>query len=144
MRISDWSSDVCSSDLHRKSPKGACLNYRARIGGADHGRHQGADRPREATAWNESSNRGSCRADLYSWCRQQSRLSVYLSGGRDDLQWDRPSPLRHNGCAFRPVERPADRRTARHADRKSVVKGKSVSVRVDLGGRRIIKKKKKI
>src|SRR3546814_12721569 len=28
-------------------------------------------------------------------------------------------------------------------DRKSVVKGKSVSVRVDLGGRRIIKKKKK-
>src|SRR3546814_14588769 len=29
------------------------------------------------------------------------------------------------------------------ADRKSVVKGKSVSVRVDLGGGRIIKKKKK-
>src|SRR3546814_15669535 len=29
------------------------------------------------------------------------------------------------------------------SDRKSVVKGKSVSVRVDLGGRRIIKKKKK-
>src|SRR3546814_18856427 len=28
-------------------------------------------------------------------------------------------------------------------DRKSVVQGKSVSVRVDLGGRRIIKKKKK-
>src|SRR3546814_20151063 len=27
-----------------------------------------------------------------------------------------------------------------HADRKSVVQGKSVSVRVDLGGRRIIKK----
>src|SRR3546814_15391860 len=30
-----------------------------------------------------------------------------------------------------------------HQDRKSVVKGKSVSVRVDLGGRRTIKKKKK-
>src|SRR3546814_12998678 len=29
-------------------------------------------------------------------------------------------------------------------DRKSVVKGKSVSVRVDLGGRRIIKKKNKL
>src|SRR3546814_16997978 len=29
-----------------------------------------------------------------------------------------------------------------YLDRKSVVKGKSVSVRVDLGGRRIIKKKK--
>src|SRR3546814_12561739 len=30
-----------------------------------------------------------------------------------------------------------------HEDRKSVVEGKGVSVRVDLGGRRIIKKKKK-
>src|SRR3546814_13509100 len=29
-------------------------------------------------------------------------------------------------------------------DRKSVVKGKSVSVRVDLGGRRSIKKKKRV
>src|SRR3546814_11843740 len=33
---------------------------------------------------------------------------------------------------------------ARKSDRKSVVEGKSVSVRVDLGGRRIIKKKNKI
>src|SRR3546814_16067268 len=32
---------------------------------------------------------------------------------------------------------------ARHGDRKSVVSGKSVSVRVDLGGRRIVNKKKK-
>src|SRR3546814_11773110 len=31
----------------------------------------------------------------------------------------------------------------REGDRKSVVSGKSVSVRVDLGGRRIIKKKKR-
>src|SRR3546814_14645947 len=31
--------------------------------------------------------------------------------------------------------------SARQADRKSVVEGKSVSVRVDLGGRRIFKKK---
>src|SRR3546814_16577572 len=30
-----------------------------------------------------------------------------------------------------------------HADRKSVVEGKSVSVRVDLGGRRILQKKQK-
>src|SRR3546814_19123599 len=34
-------------------------------------------------------------------------------------------------------------RSPRRADRKSVVSGKSVSVRVDHGGRRIIKKKKK-
>src|SRR3546814_19030031 len=41
----------------------------------------------------------------------------------------------------------AGRRASRaidQADRKSVVEGKSVSVRVDLGGRRIIKKKLKI
>src|SRR3546814_812331 len=31
-----------------------------------------------------------------------------------------------------------------HGDRKSVVSGKSVSVRVDLGGRRLIKKKTKV
>src|SRR3546814_13344394 len=36
---------------------------------------------------------------------------------------------------------PEERAVATDADRKSVVKGKSVSVRVDLGGRRIIKKK---
>src|SRR3546814_12216030 len=35
----------------------------------------------------------------------------------------------------------AERLGDRFADRKSVVEGKSVSVRVDLGGRRIIKKK---
>src|SRR3546814_20209856 len=34
------------------------------------------------------------------------------------------------------------RMTIQRADRKSVVEGKSVSVRVDLGGRSIIKKKK--
>src|SRR3546814_18750224 len=37
----------------------------------------------------------------------------------------------------------AGRWSAGFVDRKSVVEGKSVSVRVDIGGRRIIKKKKK-
>src|SRR3546814_11262606 len=53
----------------------------------------------------------------------------------------------HCGCpsVSRPAQRP-DAPTRRHAsreaeDRKSVVSGKSVSVSVDLGGRRIIKKK---
>src|SRR3546814_19063692 len=39
---------------------------------------------------------------------------------------------------------PPCRSSARNSDRKSVVQGKSVSVRVDLGGRRIIKKKTKV
>src|SRR3546814_18501715 len=37
--------------------------------------------------------------------------------------------------------RPLRRAASQRADRKSVVPGKSVSVRVDLGGRRILKKK---
>src|SRR3546814_11840226 len=47
---------------------------------------------------------------------------------------------------FSQASRPHKRATRlrRQADRKSVVEGKSVSVRVDLGGRRIIKKKKQI
>src|SRR3546814_15543734 len=49
-----------------------------------------------------------------------------------------PDRLRPRASAFPdPRYRHAD-----YGDRKSVVSGKSVSVRVDLGGRRIIKKKK--
>src|SRR3546814_18145711 len=87
MRISDWSSDVCASDL---LGVGACLK----------------------------------RCALY-----RSPTPTPPLKGRGLFRHDpiRPCPGRH--------------RTARR-DRKRVVKGKSVSVRVDLGGRRIIQKKK--
>src|SRR3546814_19582678 len=94
MRISDWSSDVCSSDLGsplaRRSPKSvAGLRLRA------------------------STRRAGFRT---------------RPAGRGD---------------FSDRRRRAARPSCRYAlDRKSVVSGKSVSVRVDLGGRRIIKKKK--
>src|SRR3546814_14675739 len=45
-------------------------------------------------------------------------------------------------CAI-PLHHRLRRRSPSPSDRKSVVSGKSVSVRVDLGGRRIIKKKTK-
>src|SRR3546814_20745968 len=86
MRISDWSSDVCSSDL---------------------------------------------------------RLDVEIL-----VEWDRcghaHAPVR-TGAASWPNREPAAtlRRGIAAIDRKSVVEGKSVSVSVDLGGRRIIKKKKR-
>src|SRR3546814_17435327 len=83
MRISDWSSDVCSSDL--------CADV------GDQDARRGAPRARR--------DRRPCAGQL-------SRA-------------DGPQP----------------RRLVQ--DRKSVVEGKSVSVRVDLGGRRIIKKKTK-
>src|SRR3546814_12665953 len=97
MRISDWSSDVCSSDLL-------------------------ADVPVEGPP----------------------RLLLLLDCGLDALALGGPGlgARRRNVAAGHRVEdgalvpvHPVD------ADRKSVVSGKSVSVRVDLGGRRIIKKK---
>src|SRR3546814_14878721 len=88
MRISHWSSDVCSSDL-LYLPIGA-----------------------------ESSLKG----------------VVDLVNNRG-IVWQDESL----GAKFDYVEIPAD---MADKDRKSVVEGKSVSVRVDLGGRRILKKKK--
>src|SRR3546814_16105856 len=85
MRISDWSSDVCSSDLRDAARAGRNGCVRAR-----------ATRRRSRVGRRPRANRGGCRG----------------RGRRDGSQ-----------------------------DRKSVVEGKSVSVRVDLGGRRIIKKK---
>src|SRR3546814_17761053 len=86
MRISDWSSDVCSSDLGAGVPAAAAVG-----GGLRH-----VDRAR--------------------------LLDVAARAGR-------------TGAGGRPVPGVG-------GDRKSVVLGKSVSVRVDLGCRRIIKKKK--
>src|SRR3546814_12274886 len=103
MRISDWSSDVCSSDLLaqevflrllRYSEKTAVenpLGYLLRIAG------------NVASEW-----------------RERARVSK-----PHDQEW-------LDDLLIEPDKEP---------DRKSVVQGKSVSVRVDLGGRRIIKKK---
>src|SRR3546814_13720492 len=77
--MSDWSSDVCSSDLMGRDPLALSTMPTRRVHG-----------------------------ELHAW-----RAA--------------------HGLAFLGAD----------ADRKSVVSGKSVSVRVDLGGRRIIKKTKK-
>src|SRR3546814_18331197 len=100
MRISDWSSDVCSSDL----PSGQGL-----IDGAD--------------------------------VRERPRRRRTCVAGRSGSAID-ADPLPGAGRAAGSGEggmTQADLAT----DRKSVVEGKSVSVRVDLGGRRIIKKEKR-
>src|SRR3546814_16866541 len=100
MRISDWSSDVCSSDL------GLVL----RGPGA-----AGADRARAGP---------------------DRRAAVAQDPGRP-RRGRVPAADLHEAA-----RRPPDGvlRTDRAADRKSVVQGKSESVRVDLGGRRNIKK----
>src|SRR3546814_17426032 len=121
MRISDWSSDVCSSDLPaRQSPVSEGLpQQRARV------------------------------APLSAATLRHSLVNLRLRGGRRQggRQGRIASGLRL-GCecvgvpptAQRLVEIDQSERGA--GDRKSVVSGKSVSVRVDLGGRRSIKKQK--
>src|SRR3546814_15080106 len=103
MRISDWSSDVCSSDLVRP-----------------------ARPPRQPIA------RG-CDG-----------------GGRSRRLRGRPGATAVRRTEEAPVAGPAvavtgtavaARRTLRQPDRKSVLEGKSVSVRVNLGGLRIFTKK---
>src|SRR3546814_19699897 len=91
MRISDWSSDVCSSDL--------------------------------PAPWHWES----------IWARAGRRA-------RSCVRADGSFPPAHADKAVAPCRRSALHRQMPE-DRKSVVWGKSVSVRVDLGGRRIIKKK---
>src|SRR3546814_13300045 len=91
MRISYWSSDVCSSDLAAANDD---LIHRASL----------------ADARGRASGGGDC-------------------GAQGDVRW------RPIAALFIIVTPDLIR------DRKSVVSGKSVSVRVDLGGRRIIKKK---
>src|SRR3546814_10335214 len=104
MRISDWSSDVCSSDLlegHERHP-GVAARTEGQHVEAGEGHH-------------------------------------ILDGGVfHELLGDRAGEL------LGPRQRSGWRQEIGiDQDRKSVVSGKSVSVRVDLGGRRIIKKKKK-
>src|SRR3546814_20566551 len=94
MRISDWSSDVCSSDL---------------LGSFQ------IDQER-AKLTSPSGNR------LNSKIEEFQRLEMQATFAQDVYK-----------TALVALEK---------GDRKSVVWGKSVSVRVDLGGRRIIKKKK--
>src|SRR3546814_14571400 len=66
-----------------------------------------------------------------------------MSYGYDRLRFIRPV---HIGDTITPITTIADKRAhpkrAGHGARKRGVKGKSVSVRVDLGGRRTNKKKK--
>src|SRR3546814_17280668 len=111
MRISDWSSDVCSSDLSAYAPVRAF----------------------------SSAGQGSAPADA---ALQQKRRMSRRTPLKRPPHRRRPRPRTVDRIGG-PVERQR-REAVAGADRKSVVWGKSVSVRVALGGRRMIKKKKKL
>src|SRR3546814_14740938 len=98
MRISDWSSDVCSSDLDWANAEVAI--------------HSDMTRSERQAAMNAS------------WTTVEGLLDLY--------------GVKKRWYKKKAKSKAVDEKTGR----KSVVEGKSVSVRVDLGGRRIIKKKK--
>src|SRR3546814_11941224 len=98
MRISDWSSDVCSSDLAVSSS--------------------------QARAWRCASAISSRDISLDRSARHCWPSTLPPSAAR----------LNHLCAWIRSTSTPPE-------DRKSVVQGKGVSVRVDLGGRRMLKKK---
>src|SRR3546814_14429220 len=104
MRISDWSSDVCSSDLRRLTISKKTAT------------HQG-QRPLKNSAGAISAIAGSPSHSLRS---SNSSNSFVRRCWKYQVVFSSSVP----------------------ADRKSVVSGKRVPVRVDLGGRRIIKKKR--
>src|SRR3546814_15053755 len=104
MRISDWSSDVCSSDLQGRPGAGRPGAGARQAGGLPGGEEK-------ALA-----------------CLERCR---HRRGRGRDLE----EPVA--GCRRQDLAVRGPR-----TDRQSVVSGKSVSVRVDLGGRRILKKKK--
>src|SRR3546814_15935002 len=113
MRISDWSSDVCSSDLH----------LAGEIAGNRKADTHVAARRREDH---------SVVADQIA--TQVDQRAAGVAGVDRGVGLDEVMVVAH-----------ARRVLAQHrtTDRKSVVKGKSVSVRVDVGGGGIMKKKKK-
>src|SRR3546814_12737031 len=121
MRISDWSSDVCSSDL-----------------GAAGGRSCGGAQVEPVPDLDE---RGYQIAHHRFVMRRAGREAQPFGAARhrgivDRLDVDAVFGEQHV-AALLGLDRIADQ------ERKSVVEGKSVSVRVDLGGRRVIKKNKK-
>src|SRR3546814_16518053 len=103
MRISDWSSDVCSSDLGRRTRLSPAL-------------------------WRRRTRRGTGHALRRKGDRGADR------GGRGGAH-----PSRRRGGGDRRQRGDGERGSAA---RTSVVLGKSVVVRVDVGGGMSIKKKK--
>src|SRR3546814_16984953 len=114
MRISDWSSDVCSSDLLTRL---ICDETDRICGLVD-------------------------RMEIFSDKRPINRGPVNIHQVLEHVR-----KIAQAGFAkhLRFVEKydPSLPPVYGNRDRKSVVLGKSVSVRVDLGGRRILKKKNK-
>src|SRR3546814_19289563 len=69
-------------------------------------------------------------------------VAKIIDSARSSRTWS-TAPENHAGYTIGTCVMSPQLRTAATRDRKRVVQGKSVSVRVDLGGRRILKQKNK-
>src|SRR3546814_14702950 len=137
MRISDWSSDVCSSDL---TGGGGVVGI-AVIGiGRKAENHVRADIAligRTETAGQVGRARRNRALEILLEHQALPRVEEGAARRRVRI---RGQGARRIGIGIALADIVVE---AVAEDRKSVVSGKSVSVSVDLGGRRIIKKKKK-
>src|SRR3546814_20906846 len=115
MRISDWSSDVCSSDLRPARRAGPARRTTGRVG-------RSGIEPRRRLRGVGPPNQGTGAAAPARTRRSRSRR---------DAQQGR------TGRGIPPDHRRSDRRVRSEESRE----GKEVSVRVDTGGRRILKNK---
>src|SRR3546814_11090521 len=128
MRISDWSSDVCSSDLDRDHPIALALQVL-----------------HDEVAWPDLPVAGADHRDRLHVVEDLAEVVVWIAivihrrAFRKVTVHGVYCPLHSAGRFSRKASMPSAA-----SDRKRVVEGKGVYVRVDLGGRRIIKKKKKI
>src|SRR3546814_16514416 len=139
MRISDWSSDVCSSDIHVLQAESfvtqlaggvdeileICANGDSRAIFLDRRRHSGAAAGKLRTLRQDSRTRSIPIIALIDQGAERDYVDL-LQSGIDDI-------------FIRPML-PAKLVERLNADRKSLVEGKSGSVRVDIGGSSIIKK----
>src|SRR3546814_16779865 len=137
MRISDWSSDVCSSDLFFNGQKGFGFIVRD-DGGEDVFVHISAVEQAGLTGLAEGQPLGFTLVDRGG---KVSATDLKIEGEPLPVTERAPREPRAGGFGDRPGG--GDRGPQRQptGDRKSVVEGKSVSVRVDHGGCRTLKKK---
>src|SRR3546814_12934006 len=119
MRISDWSSDVCSSDLATSSFSFSFFDP------SDLGMPEESPHPLEVWPIQEVLARMTLGVSFTFFA---VRINATTEVTEDSIPCTTPPNLR---CQ------------SKLGDRKSDVEGKSVSERVDLGGGRIFKKKKK-
>src|SRR3546814_18449833 len=128
MRISDWSSDVCSSDLWRG-------RNRIKLRGRNCFHAEGAA-GRKGTVRTPRLSWSGCGKPVpeATWIARQSKQDDLRTAPRAD------APARADAAARRRYHRHPGR-TPRHSDRKSVVSGTRVSVRVVCGGHHTMTKK---